>query len=130
MVGEGVRNIFRTCLHVRHMLVLQKAIVSHWLVRRRHSVSLHRVLKCSFFSEGFLDALTFLSFPTCFAKTISCCTFARTFQTSFHSATSIHLNMWGGVAKGELGSPVFFSQYVTQVPAPSCHVDISSCLHR
>lgn len=76
-LGGGVRNIFETCLLVRHMLVLQNAIVSHWLVRRHNSISLHCVRICSFFSEGLLDALTFLRFPTCFAKTISCCIFAR-----------------------------------------------------
>ena len=105
----------KTSIKRNILTIKQSTSGSRWGLRTYHH-------PCILFFEGLLDTLTFLSFPTCFAKTISCCIFARTFQTSLHSAMWTHRNMRDGVAKGELESLVFFSQYVTHVPTPSCHV--------
>jgi hypothetical protein len=71
-----------------------------------------------------LYKLTVLNFPSYLVKTISHLD-CRTFQTSFQSATSARRVMRAGVAQDGLISPVLFSLYVNDTPAPSRHVEFA-----
>jgi hypothetical protein len=66
--------------------------------------------------KGLLYKLTVLNFPSYLVKTISSYADCRTFQTSFHSATSTCRRMGAGVAQGGLVSPVLFSLYMNDIP--------------
>jgi hypothetical protein len=75
--------------------------------------------------KGLLYKLTILNFPSYLVKTLSSYLHGRTFQSSFNSATSTRRNMRAGVAQGGLVSPVLFSLYVNDMPAPSRHVELA-----
>jgi hypothetical protein len=75
--------------------------------------------------KGLLYKLTILNFPLYLVKTPSSYLHSRTFQSSFNSATSTRRNMRTGVAQGGIVSPVLFSLYVNDMPAPSRHVELA-----
>jgi hypothetical protein len=75
--------------------------------------------------KGLLYKLTILNFPLYLVKTLSSYLHSRTFQSSFNSATSTRRNMRAGVAQGGLVSPVLFSLYVKDMPAPSRHTELA-----
>jgi retron-type reverse transcriptase len=75
--------------------------------------------------KGLLYKLTILNFPSYLVKTLSSYLHSRTFQSSFNSATSTRRNMKAGVEQGGLVSPVLFSLYVNDMPAPSLHVELA-----
>jgi hypothetical protein len=75
--------------------------------------------------KGLLDKLTVLNVQSNLVKTISSYLDCRTFQTTFHSATSTCRGMRAGVAQGGLVSPVLFCLYVNDIPTPSRHVQLS-----
>jgi hypothetical protein len=74
--------------------------------------------------KGLLYKLTILNFLSYLVKTLSYL-HSRTFQSSFNSATSTRRNMRAGVAQGGLVSPVLFSLYIKEMPAPSRHVELA-----
>jgi hypothetical protein len=75
--------------------------------------------------KGLLYKLTILNFPSYLVKTLSSYLHSRTFQSSLNSATSTHRNIRAGVAQGRLVSPVLFSLYLSDMPAPSRHVELA-----
>jgi hypothetical protein len=75
--------------------------------------------------NGLLYKLTILNFPSYLVKTLSSYLLSRTFQSSFNPSTSTRRNMRAGVAQGGLISPLLFSLYVNDIPAPSRHVEIA-----
>jgi hypothetical protein len=75
-------------------------------------------------AKGLLYKLTILNFPSYLVKTLSSYLHSRTFQSSFNSATSTRRDMRAGVPQSGIVSPVLFSLYVNDMPAPSHHVDL------
>jgi hypothetical protein len=75
--------------------------------------------------DGLLYKLTLLNFPFYIVHTISSYLQGRTFEASFQTATSSRRGMRAGVAQGGLISPVLFSLYVNDMPAPLHHVELA-----
>ena len=74
--------------------------------------------------DDLLFKLTALNFPSYLVKTISSYLHNMTFEASFQTATSTRRGKRAGVAQGGLVSPVLFSLYVKDMPAPSRHVGL------
>ena len=68
-------------------------------------------------------AINFLS--SFLVKTISSNPKGRTFEASFHSATSTIRLMRAGIAQGGIILPVLFSLYINDKAPPSCHVEMA-----
>jgi hypothetical protein len=75
--------------------------------------------------DDLLYKLTILNFPSYLVNTISSYLNSRTFETSFHSATSTIRPMRAGVAQGGIITPVLSSLYVNDMPSPSHHVELA-----
>jgi hypothetical protein len=75
--------------------------------------------------DGLLYKLILLDFPSYLVKTVSSYLSGRTFEASFHAASSSRRVMRAGVAQGGIISPVLFSLYVNDMPIPSHHVDLA-----
>jgi hypothetical protein len=74
---------------------------------------------------GTLYKLTIRNFPSYLVKTTSTYLDYRTFQKSFHSATSRCRGMRANVVQGGIVSPVLFSLYVNDIPTPSRHNELA-----
>jgi len=72
-----------------------------------------------------LYKLTLLNFPSYIVHTFSSYLWGRTFEASFHTATSSRRGMRAALAQGGLISPVLFSLYVNDMPSPSQHVELT-----
>jgi hypothetical protein len=75
--------------------------------------------------DGFLYKLTLLNVPSYIVHTISSYLRGRTFEASFHTASSSRPCKRVRVAQGGLISPVPFSLYVNDMPSPSHHVELA-----
>jgi hypothetical protein len=75
--------------------------------------------------DGILYKITILNFLSYLVNTISSCLKSRTFEGSFHLATSTIRRMRAGVAQSGIISPVLFSLYVNDMPSPSHHVELA-----
>ena len=73
--------------------------------------------------DNLLFKLTALNFPSYLIKTISSY-LHMTFEASFQTATSTRRGKRAGVTQWGLVSPVLFSLYVKDMPAPSRHVGL------
>ena len=75
--------------------------------------------------DGLLYKLMLLNFRSYIVHTISSYLRGRTFEASFHTATSSRCGMRAGMAQGALNSPVLLSQYVNNIPSPSHHIELA-----
>jgi hypothetical protein len=75
--------------------------------------------------DGLIYKLTILNLPSYIVHSISSYLRGRTFEASFLTATSSRRVMRAGLAQGDLFSPVLFSLYVIDIPAPSQHVELA-----
>jgi hypothetical protein len=75
--------------------------------------------------DGLLYKLMLLNFQSYLVHTISSYLRGRTFEASFHTATSSHCGMRAGVAQGALISPVLLSLYVNNIPSPSHYIELA-----
>ena len=75
--------------------------------------------------DGLLYKITLLNFPSYLVHTVSSYLRGRTFEASFHTATSSRRDMRAGVAQGGLIYLVLFSLYVNDMYSSSHHVELA-----
>jgi hypothetical protein len=100
LVERVTRNFFEKRLKGEVFLDVAKAFDTVWV-------------------DGLAYKIMALNFPSYLVKTIQSYLRSRAFEAPFQAATSSHRGMRAGVAQGGLISPVLFSLYVNDMPAPS-----------
>jgi hypothetical protein len=75
--------------------------------------------------NGLLFKLTALNFTFYLVKSTSSYLHNRTFEASFHTATSNRRDLRAGIAKEGIMSPILFSLYVNDMPVPSRHYELA-----
>jgi hypothetical protein len=75
--------------------------------------------------NGLLYKLTILNLPFYLVHTTSTNLRGWTFEASFQMATSSHRVRRAGISQGSLISPVLFSLYANDMPAPSHHIALA-----